>query len=100
MARYTHPDYRGVALVIDGPATYTAEVLVDEYTVIDAYGDEVSYYDYVQEVVESDTDVIVHMVGDDHPIRVARADLTEISEAEYCHECGQIGCLAYAMEDV
>lgn len=36
------------------------------------------------------------MVGDDRVHEIDVDDLTEISDDDYCPECGQIGCKAYA----
>lgn len=91
---FKHPDYPGIALAIDSVATYVSEMLVDAYTITDEYGEEEMYYQYDQVLIESDTDVMVHMIGDDRPIRVARADLVEIHSDEYCASCGQLGCTA------
>jgi hypothetical protein len=93
--RFTHPDYRGIALVIDGPATYThTEFLPDGGE--NAYGEETG--DWYSEEVPSDTDVIVHMVGDDRPIRVDRSDLVPIDDDGFCHGCGQTDCTADGRE--
>ena len=36
--------------------------------------------------------LVAVMVGDDHHFSVARADVKELSVAEFCSGCGQIGC--------
>lgn len=36
--------------------------------------------------------VSVIMIGDDHVYHVDPEDLTPIDRADYCSECGQIGC--------
>ena len=47
--------------------------------------------------IENETGMIeVVMVGDDRVFVVDPDDLTAISEDDYCPECGQIGCTAYA----
>ena len=41
---------------------------------------------------DSETWVTAVMVGDDAKHRHDRDDCVEIPEAEYCAECGQLGC--------
>jgi hypothetical protein len=36
--------------------------------------------------------VLAVMVGDDYRHSVDESDLSPLSEDEYCHSCGQIGC--------
>jgi hypothetical protein len=33
------------------------------------------------------------MVGDDHVFVVDVADLVPLRDSDYCHECGQVGCV-------
>lgn len=42
--------------------------------------------------------VLVVMVGDDVRTAVDPEDLTPIEDADYCSECGQIGCAADGRE--
>lgn len=42
--------------------------------------------------------VLVVMVGDDVRTAVDPEDLTPIEDADYCSECGQIGCTADGRE--
>lgn len=74
-ARYTVAGYRGVAFYLLG------------YRQIETEETEWSGQ------VEEDRDFVVAvMVGDDAKHIVDVEDLTVISEDDYCHECGQIGC--------
>jgi hypothetical protein len=73
-ARYTVAGYRGIAFYLLGYADRT-----------DLDGVE----------IETEPDhnfVIAVMVGDDRKHVVGTDELTLISEDDYCHECGQIGC--------
>lgn len=37
--------------------------------------------------------VIAVMYGDDEHFTMEAEDMTPLAETEYCHECGQIGCM-------
>jgi hypothetical protein len=52
--------------------------------------------DYEWSGLEYDHESLVRMVmvGDDRVFEIDRDDLTPISDEDYCHECGQIGCTA------
>ena len=50
------------------------------------------------EEVDSESQVIAIMVGDDRRHIVDIDDLTEIGETDYCRECGQTGCAAVVYE--
>lgn len=39
------------------------------------------------------------MVGDDRKFSIDPADVMPLAETAFCHECGQIGCTAYAEVD-
>ena len=46
---------------------------------------------YLARRIDADT-VAAIMVGDDAERAVSIGDLTPISEDDYCHVCGQLGC--------
>lgn len=73
--RYTHPSFRGVAVRI-----YSMGI-VGHY-----------YRDGDREYFGDPDHAWVVMVGDDQLHLVERAQLTEISEDDYCPSCGQMGC--------
>ena len=54
--------------------------------------------DYEWSGIETENRDLVEavMVGDDRVHIVDVSDLTELKVDEYCPECGQIGCTAYA----
>lgn len=69
----------------------------DKRYTVEGYAGVVFYLDenrgegeWVQDIT-SDT-VIAVMVGDDREHEVSIDDLTEISDDDYCSDCGQIGC--------
>jgi len=69
---YAHEDFAGVALRLRGP---------------------VELYDLETDETVDDADrVRVVMVGDDREHVVFHEDLRPLDEADYCAECGQIGC--------
>jgi len=78
-ARYSVSYYEGVAFYLLG-----YEMIRDE--------------DYEWSGIEEENrqNVRAVMVGDDTVHIVDVDDLTVISEDDYCPECGQIGCKAYA----
>jgi hypothetical protein len=77
--RYKVEGYRGIAFYCIG-----YEVIRDE--------------DYEWSGIETEdrSRVRMIMVGDDRVHVVDVEDCTPIKEDEYCPECGQIGCTAYA----
>lgn len=81
-ARYTVEGYRGIAFYCVG-----YEMIRD----VDENGDWWSGIEY-----ENRDRVRMIMVGDDRVHIVDVSDCTPIKEDEYCPECGQIGCTAYA----
>lgn len=76
-ARYRVEGYGGVAFYLLGYKTVRDE-------------------DYVWTGIETEDRGFVRavMVGDDHVHLVDVDSLTPISEDDFCHECGQIGCTA------
>ncbi len=69
---YTHDAFAGIALRIRGP---------------------IEGYDPTTGEPAHDPDrVHVVMVGDDRTHVVYRDDLRPLKDADYCHECGQVGC--------
>lgn len=44
------------------------------------------------EEITDETQVIGHMVGDDHEYVLDVSELTELSDDDFCGSCGQIGC--------
>lgn len=72
--RYTVKGWRGVAFWVDGWVTEP-----DEDTEWSGYENRTGQ-------------LAVVMVGDDRRQIVDPDDLEELSEREYCHSCGQIGC--------
>lgn len=95
-ARYTVAGYRGVAFYLLGwaPETREVEVWACEGTHDDNRHDDTCEWWTETETDDSDTFVRAVMVGDDREHIVDVDDLTPISEADYCHECGQVGCTA------
>ena len=60
--------------------------------------DEACYlYDEPEEIENRDF-VIAVMVGDDREHVIDVSDLTEISDAGYCRDCGQTGCTSNVCE--
>jgi hypothetical protein len=47
---------------------------------------------YAIKEIEKTKEAVVVMVGDDMERIVDVRDLTKISDDEFCHSCGQIGC--------
>lgn len=93
-ARYTHPDFRGVALYSVGYAvTLTDESW--EYCGEGDPDDEANYFYNDPEEIENKSRVRCIMVGDDQVFELDVDDLEAISGDDYCPECGQIGCKAY-----
>ncbi len=43
--------------------------------------------------------VIAHMIGDDRPFTFDPAELTPLSGADYCQDCGQVGCKWHTIEE-
>jgi len=109
--RYRVEGYGGIAFYAIG---YTTEMTEERWTYLgeeddphagsedyyaltgDHYPDEnpANYIYDPPEEVEDRSRVRVVMVGDDRVITVGVDELVEISEDDYCHECGQIGCTA------
>lgn len=90
-ARYTVDGCRGIAFYLRGYATRTVE---EEYVEDGPDGEPIYFYEF--EEIEDTSMVRAIMVGDDREHIVDVADLTVIAEDDYCPECGQIGCKAYA----
>lgn len=89
--------WKGVAFDILGPAMTVAEIDPEEL--------EGDLEDQLQQVLDmefvpSEQFVRVRMVGDDKVYEVDKDDCTEISEEDYCHECGQLGCTHDGMDRV
>lgn len=78
-AKYTTEDYGGVAFYVTG-----YEKIRDED------------YEWSGIEYENKERVTCIMVGDDRVFTYEVDQLTKISEDDYCPECGQIGCKAYA----
>ena len=74
-AYYTVEGWRGIAFYLLGP------VMVRDAD-YDWSGIEYEHPDLVRAI----------MVGDDVVHEVDKSDLTVITEDEFCHGCGQIGC--------
>ena len=74
-ARYTVDGHRGIAFYLLG--------FVERDT-------PDTEWDGIREVDTSQVRAV--MVGDDHEHIIDVDDLTAISEDDYCHSCGQIGC--------
>jgi hypothetical protein len=93
MATFTHPDIANgkVAVYVVGPAS-DMESWYDHITEVVDGEEEVTYYE-VTGIVDSDTDVMVCMVGDDREHRVSRADLIPVDSDNVC-SCGQLGCFS------
>ena len=90
--RYTVSGYRGIAFYFFG---YPKVWEVATFLATDEDGNEYEAPSDDGEWIEDCTGrVVMIMVGDDHKFTVDESDCTEISEDDYCHECGQIGCTA------
>jgi hypothetical protein len=91
-AVYSHPAFAGVALRIHG---YPKIWVPDIFLMTDEDGNEYEDEDPSEGEWEDDLGsdrILVRMVGDDSKHSVYVSDLTEISEDDYCNECGAIGC--------
>lgn len=75
--RFTVEGYRGIAFYFAGE---------QKETVYSDWGDPVDYTETGM--------VYMVMVGDDCKHIIDPEDVTVISDDDYCHECGQIGCKA------
>ena len=85
--RYQVAGHEGIAFYCIGYETvWTEEEWIEEEGEV--------YYNEPQEI-ENPHVVKMVMIGDDAIWIVDVDDLTEISEDDYCPECGQIGCKAY-----
>jgi len=73
--RFRVDTYPGIAFYFHGEETYTEG------------------YDFCYEDEIPTGNVIMIMVGDDYKHIVDPDDVSPLSEDEYCHECGQIGCM-------
>jgi len=94
-ARYTVAGFGGVAFQVIGYAE--ASQYEGDYLVCD--DDECDHMLSAMCWAEGDTSIVIDhdwvraiMVGDDYPHLVEVSQLTKISEDDYCHGCGQIGC--------
>lgn len=76
MKFYSVDGYDGVAFYSRGNPTYSY------------YDPEIG--DNVEEI--DDNHLVMVMVGDDREHTVPYDCVTEISEDDFCHQCGQIGC--------
>lgn len=96
-ARYSVDGHGGIAFYVVGWDTETTE---ETWTFIggpdDDTDDEENYVYDEPEEIENRERVRAIMVGDDREWTFDVEDLTPISEDDYCPECGQIGCKAYA----
>jgi len=54
-------------------------------------------YEWTGIEVDDPERVVCTMVGDDEKHTFYVEELTKLEEDEYCPECGQIGCKAYAL---
>lgn len=114
--RYAVAGYGGIAFYLLGYATeWTPEVWTylgdeeDQDAGSDDYYERTGYrfpdenpanYTYDEpEEVEDRTRVRAVMVGDDRVFIVDIEDLSPLEDDDYCPECGQIGCRAYAWSD-
>lgn len=75
-ARYTVDGYGGVAWRI------APKMIIETFDDGEPTG----------ELTRDDDFVIATMIGDDRAFVIDVADLTMISDDDYCHQCGQIGC--------
>ena len=92
---YRVEGWGGIAFVLLGPAS--EEVAPEPYVACDVpegehEHDEACWIWPDIEQVDSETHVRVVMVGDDAVHTVDKDDLSPLSEDEFCHGCGQIGC--------
>lgn len=90
--RYTVDSHPGIAFRLLGPDVMTPDpelCCTDE----DCHHDEPDCW-YQPEPEESDTWVRMVMVGDDTVHYLEVTDVHPITDDDYCHECGQIGCTA------
>jgi hypothetical protein len=94
-ARYTVRGQSGIAYWLLGwEAEQRPMICFGE----DEDGTEVEIEDWSEtELVRSGDNVVAVMVGDDRRWVIDKDDLTLISEDDYCHECGQVGCCANVM---
>lgn len=91
--RYTVAGFAGIAFYFAGYAkTWTEGEWVFLGDDNDDPDDEANYVYDEPEQVEDRSRARMVMVGDDHVFEIDVDDLTQISEDDYCHECGQIGC--------
>src|SRR6185437_13627686 len=104
-AHYTVDGYPGIAFYLTGWAQeYIPETVTNECgnagtgCPCDPEENEECWLYSEPEWVDSDSQVIAVMVGDDQRHTVNIDDLTEIHETGYCRECGQTGCTAVVYE--
>lgn len=96
-ARYRVHGHGGVAFYLLGYAkTWTEETWEFVGGEGDDPDDEQFYVCHDAEEVEDRSRVRAVMVGDDHVWTFDVDDLEPLKQSEYCPECGQIGCTAYA----
>lgn len=105
--RYTARDWNGIAFRVDGwelspISSWSCECgacgferehgggEVQVYHSEDCQQNDVCYSDDPE--YERTGALVVVMVGDDKRHIVDESDLTELTELDYCHECGQMGC--------
>lgn len=99
-AHYTVAGYRGVAFYIAGWTTeerYEGDYLVCDDEDCDHSASEMCWVEGDTSLIQGDMLRAV-MVGDDREHIVDPEDLTKIEEADFCHECGQIGCTHDGLE--
>ena len=88
-ARYSVEGYKGIAFYLIGYATINEPVIC---FCQDEDGNEYEQETGEYEQVEDKDYVIAVMVGDNRKHKVSIDDITPLSEEDYCHVCGQIGC--------
>lgn len=86
-AYYKVDGWGGIAFYLTGWAKDEVETEHVAYVY-----DDTPYFEYSTEIVESDTQVIAIMVGDDTEHIVDVDSLTKIDADDFCGGCGQIGC--------
>lgn len=89
-ARYTVDGWRGIAFYVTGYVQHD-----DLMEFVDDDGNPTGEVEPTGLTYDDPNMVIAIMVGDDREHIVDVADLTKLSDDEYCPVCGQIGCKAY-----
>lgn len=94
-ACYVRAGMPGVAYRIVGPAQDDLpgnEIIVCDDEDCDHMTSDLCWAYIDPETEDSETDVIVVMVGDDHKERVPVEELAPLPDDAYCRGCGQVGC--------